>query len=220
MMQEGPGTDCLQEVAMRVLTVEREPDDDQSPAAALTAAGHEVVRCDGRVETDVCAGMPGQTGCPLDRWPVDVAMAVRGRGGPSTEAEAGIRCAIRRHIPVMVVGQPDGAAYEKLVDEVVDPDDSRLAERIEELGRSGMEPAIAAVRSAIAGVLARHGRSDVSVDVAVTHTDTRLRVVARTSAELEPRTSQAAAVRALAALHELDLWFDRVDVDVSGAKAP
>ncbi len=213
---------------MRVLAMEREVGDEGTAVAALVAAGHEVVRCDGVHDTEheaeldgrLCAGMPDQSGCPLDRWPVDVAMAVRGSGGPSTESEAGVRCALRRRIPVMVVGRSEGAAYERWVAEVVDPLDARLGDRVEELGRSAMDPIVDAVRAAVEGVVERHGAPEMSFEVCPTHTDTRLRVVIRTSVELDPQVSQAAAVRAVAALDDLDLWFDRVDVDVSGPDGP
>jgi hypothetical protein len=199
---------------MRVLAVEHELEHDERPVVALVAAGHEVVRCDDGVDGDLCAGMPGQSGCPLDRWPVDVVMAVRGPGGASTESEAGVRCAIRRRIPVMVVGRPEGAVYEHRVDAVMDPLDPRLGDRVEELGRAAMEPAIAAVRSAVVDVMARHGYVDVATGVVITHDDSRLRVAVRTSTETDARTSQAAAVRAMAVLQDFDLWFDSVDIAV------
>jgi len=202
---------------MRVLLMEREAGTGGTTAAALTAGDHQVVRChEPGDDTGPCAGMPGEHGCPLDRWPVDVALSVRATGGPSTEAETGMRCAIRQQIPVMVVGEAQGAGYADWVRATVAPDDPALDQRVTEVGRAGLEPAEAAVRDAVTEVLVRHGVPSVGVDVNVTHTDTRLRIAAYADAELDPRVAHAAAVRAVAAMRDLMPWFDRIDVDVSG----
>ncbi len=202
---------------MRVLMVERESGVDEVTAAAVRSSEHEVVQCDPSDHAaGPCVGMPGEVGCPLDRWPVDVVLSMRGEGGPTTEMETGVRCAIRQHIPVMVIGNPAGASYAEWVSDVVEAGDPDLEQRIDDLGRSAMAPANEAVGEAVGEVLARHGLGDLDFSVSVTHTDSRLRVAAHTSEPLDPHIAHAAAVRAVAAVRDIQPWYDRIDVDVSG----
>ncbi len=93
---------------MRTLLIEPTPAGAASLAADLRAAGHDVVRChpaDGPAFP--CSGLT-QEGCPLEAGPVDVAIAVRDEATPVPNAdEAGITCAARTGLPIVVVG-PDG----------------------------------------------------------------------------------------------------------------
>ena len=98
---------------MRALLVESEPGIGRSVSDHLIAAGVDVRRCrpDGAVDY-ACEGMPTGHGCPLDEAGTDAAVAVRSpAGGPLTHLEAGVGCALRLGVPVMVVGGTEGAAY-------------------------------------------------------------------------------------------------------------
>ena len=93
---------------MRTLLIEPTRAQPASLARDLDAAGHEVVRChpaDGPAFP--CVGLEDR--CPLDAAaPVDVAIAVRDQARPQpTAEEAGVTCAIRAGLPVVVVG-PEG----------------------------------------------------------------------------------------------------------------
>jgi hypothetical protein len=76
---------------------------DRPFAAALEAAGHEVVRCTrlGRVAFP-CDGLEGN--CPLDGT-VDLAVVVHDRPtGDISPGEAGVVCALRDGLPLVVAG--------------------------------------------------------------------------------------------------------------------
>jgi hypothetical protein len=93
---------------MRILLIEPTPAGSASIAADLEAADHDVVRChpaDGPAFP--CAGLT-QEGCPLAGPPVDLAIAVRDEAKALPDAdEAGVTCAARTGLPIVVVG-PDG----------------------------------------------------------------------------------------------------------------
>ena len=76
---------------------------DGDVAATLEAAGHEVVRCSpSPTHRFPCVGIDGP--CPLDGT-VDVAVVVH--GGPAQAfdpGEAGVVCALRDGVPLVVVG--------------------------------------------------------------------------------------------------------------------
>jgi hypothetical protein len=93
---------------MRTLLIESAP---SSVADVLATAGHEVVRCH-HVEGPAfpCAGLTDE-GCPIEGpIPIDLAVAVRAEAAEQPTAdEAGVTCAIRTGLPLVVVG-PDGPA--------------------------------------------------------------------------------------------------------------
>ncbi|WP_421121753.1 hypothetical protein ACE2AJ_10055 [Aquihabitans daechungensis] len=93
---------------MRTLLIEPTPAGQASLAADLHAAGHDVVRCHpSGGPAFPCAGLTLE-GCPLDHGPVDVTVAVRDEATSQPDAdEAGVTCAARAGIPIVVVG-PDG----------------------------------------------------------------------------------------------------------------
>ena len=205
---------------MRVLVVERERGSGARTAAQLEGHGHEVVRCDDADESSgrLCAGLPGGSGCPLDDQPVDVVVAVRGdEGGPSTDRETGIRCALRQRVPVMVLGSADGATYADWVDEVAEMEVPALDDRVTELGQAGL----AAIGSIVAGtvrpLLAMHGIDGSAIDVTMARSNGRTRVHVRVDGELDAKLRQTCAVRAVAALRDLQPSTDGVDVEVVGS---
>ncbi|HVN49801.1 MAG TPA: hypothetical protein VMT43_00130 [Acidimicrobiales bacterium] len=204
---------------MRVLVVERERGNGTQAAAKLEGHGHEVVRCDDADPSSerLCAGLPGGSGCPLDDQPVDVAVAVRGdAGGPNTERETGIRCALRQRVPVMVLGSADGASYADWVDEVTEMEAPALDQRVTELGRAGLAAIASIVAGALRPLLAMHGVDGSAIDVTMTRSDGRARVHVRIDAPLDAKLRQTCAVRAVAALRDLQPSTDGVDVEVVG----
>jgi hypothetical protein len=93
---------------------------DAEPADALRAAGHEIVRCTGPDErTFPCVGIT--TGrCPLDGT-VDVAVVVHDK--PTTgfaSGEAGVVCALRDRVPLVVAGNHTFSPFVELADAVAD----------------------------------------------------------------------------------------------------
>ena len=138
---------------MRTLLIEATPADRDSLAADLYAAGHDVVRChpvDGPAFP--CAGLRHE-GCPLDGAPVDVAIAVRDEAAtPPTADEAGITCAARIGLPIVVVA-PDGPnPFAPWAEPCSDPADvvDACGRAVDALARRRAEPLAVEARRVIA----------------------------------------------------------------------
>jgi hypothetical protein len=197
---------------MRTLLIEREAGVGRTTHDRLVAEGHGVVRC-GFDAGDGCAGMPGRAGCPLDVEPVDVAVDVRGPlGGTATEMEDGVRCAVRRGVPVTVVGPVDGASFEPWVTDVVG-DDEALVPAIERAARRRWE-----TLALPAGDAARHAMRDHAsggATVSLERDGHRLRAVVTTEGEVDEHIRQAIAVRVAGALRPRVPWATAIDVAVT-----
>ena len=189
-------------------------------AAVLVAAGVDVQRCRPSGAADyACAGMPNGHGCPLEQAGTDVAIAVRPPvGGPVTDLEAGVRCALRLGVPVTVVGGSDGASYLPWVaSEARVPGD--LIPAIEEAARQGRaqlsDPACRVARQAL-GPAGKGCAIEVRVDYAVD----RLRADVQVAAPLDARMRERIAVRVAGALRPRARWARGVDVSVNGIDGP
>ena len=201
---------------MRVLVVERKAGLGDGVVAQLDATGHEVVRCHepGSPAFPCNALIEGES-CPLDHHAVDVAMAIRGdEGGPTTEDEDGVRCAIRRQVPVMLVGNRDGASYAGWTKGEADPDDDDLLAKAAAAVEAGFDPHVQAARATLRQVLSQHDLDDAAVDVEIKRRGNRLRCVLRVDAAVDPLVAQMAAVRVVVALRSLEQELDVIDVDV------
>jgi hypothetical protein len=92
---------------MRILCTETDTGLADAAAERLQAAGHEVTRCfDPAAGPSVpCVGLD-RDACPLDGpGGVDVVLDVRSPGRPRPVArEAGVTCALRRHVPLAMAG--------------------------------------------------------------------------------------------------------------------
>ena len=104
---------------MRTLLIDTSDAGASQVAGSLDAAGHDVVRCHPHEGvTFPCSGLT-EDGCPLEgHGPVDVAITVRDGAGEPTSAEAGVTCAIRTGIPVVVVGAAEGHPYEQWAESI------------------------------------------------------------------------------------------------------
>jgi len=203
---------------MRVLVVEKEAGLAESVVAELSSAGHEVVRCGEPGETwQLCEGLPGGTGCPLDERPIDVTVAVRDEwGGPTSDLEAGVRCSLRKVIPVMVVGNPTGASYRSWVDEVSEAGDVGLAERVEALGIEGFDGVRAVAQEEVRKVLTTHGHSAGSISADVHRDDDRLVIKVTVQGSVDPTVARMAATRVMAVVPAARPGFAKMDIGVVG----
>lgn len=203
---------------MRVLVVEKEAGLAETVAAELTRAGHEVVRCDDAQNTGhLCAGLPGGTGCPLEQHPVDVTVAVRDEfGGPTSDREAGVRCSLRKVIPVMVVGNLTGASYRGWVDEVATSSDPDLAQRVTALGNEGFDGVRAVAQEEVRKVLVTHGHQVGPITAEVHRDDDRLVIKVLVEGAVDPKVARMAATRVMAAVPAARPGFSRVDIGVVG----
>lgn len=88
---------------MRVQVTEATFGESVSVQAALRAAGHDVTACHG--DAGVCLARQSGSRCPLDAVaPVDLMVDVRGQEPKLRAREFGVVCALREHVPVVVVG--------------------------------------------------------------------------------------------------------------------
>jgi hypothetical protein len=97
---------AIQEGRMRVLVVGTMPNGIRQAEEVLHGAGHEVVRCHEPGDTSFpCAGLVEGRECPLEGGPVDVVVSARDRPWPRPSPfEDGAICALRRHVPLVVLG--------------------------------------------------------------------------------------------------------------------
>ena len=90
---------------MRTLLIESSPGVGAEAAAALADAGHPVLRCHEQGQpTFPCGDLAEPGSCPLHGpGAVDVVLSVRHPDDPEpTAAEAGVTCALRAGVPVVV----------------------------------------------------------------------------------------------------------------------
>jgi hypothetical protein len=89
---------------MKVMLIESVPSGDPDVAEELRARGHEVVRCyEGGDSPFPCLGVTAPERCPLAAGDVPVACVVREFGVfDPTPFEAGVTCALRSRVPVVV----------------------------------------------------------------------------------------------------------------------
>ena len=89
---------------MKVMLIESVPSGDPSVADELRSRGHDVVRCyESDREPFPCVGLTSPDRCPLASGDVAVACVVREFGVfDPTPFEAGVTCALRSRVPVVV----------------------------------------------------------------------------------------------------------------------
>ena len=109
------------------------------PSASSRPAGHEIERChEAGSSAFACRAVGDDSRCPLDDAPVDVVVAARGAdGGPTTEDEAGVRCAVQRRVPVVLVGNRAGASFAGWEATTSDGGPAELLDRVEWAARAG-----------------------------------------------------------------------------------
>jgi hypothetical protein len=195
---------------MRILLTESDRGAADTAATTLEHAGHQVVRCSHPDEAAFpCRGLHAGD-CPLDDQ-VDVALAVRAEDRPSpTEREAGITCALRQRIPLVVAGRGDDpfATWEASAVEGADPAEllSALTDAAE-----GELPAHAAV--AAREVASRLGTEPVRAD-ARRHANGVV-VTVTPSVALEPAARETLGIQVAAAVRRFDRWIGIIDVNVA-----
>jgi hypothetical protein len=201
--------------SLDVLMIESEPGIASGPAADLLQAGHRVHWCHDSVDHGFrCAGLHEPSTCPLEGH-VDVAFVARDGVNPRpTALEAGVRCAIRAHVPVVEQGT-----------EILDPFAPWVAERIVR----GEDPVAAceravgnahgdleeAIRARTAGLLAA---SSIPADAVRCHfgaTAQGLEIELVLPNEVSKRVKHALAVRVLDAVRTVGRTYGRVNVEIS-----
>lgn len=200
---------------MKVLVLEQRTGASCDVALDLVGAGHEIVRCHGADEPAFpCRGLTHDQ-CPLDDGDVAVAVMVQSTDGPpmGDAAEDGARCALRRHIPLVVTGSPTGSRLDEWATAVVD-DPGAVAATVGEVGERPSVRHTDVAEGAFAGVLEAHGLDPGLAGAVVVRTGADLHVELRPSGHVDRVILEIAAVRVAGALRRFDP-FPRV-IDVVG----
>lgn len=199
---------------MKVLVLEEQTGASCEAALGLVAAGHEVVRCHGADEPAFpCRSMTANH-CPLDDGDVMVALMVQAPDGLENvgdAAEDGARCALRRHIPLVVAGPSEQCSLETWASAVV-VDDAAVASVVEHVGRQPSPRHSDVAEGAFAGVLEAHGLDPALASAVVVRRGTDLHVELHPSAPVERQIMEVAAVRVAGALRRFDPFPRVIDV--------
>jgi hypothetical protein len=192
---------------MRVLVFESDEGASTPVVDELTAAGIEVARChDPEGPAFPCKGLQDHRACPLDGAPVSAAVLT----GPGTHTEDGLssreqgaRCALRQHIPLVVVG-PRTASPMSAFTTTFAAGPETAVDAIRAAAAARLPRHEAAAIDAFRLVLDTHDLAGVDADVAVTHRDGGLRVELRPSAGIPEKVAEIAGVRAMGAVRAVD----------------
>lgn len=200
---------------MKVLVLEGEQGAADEVLRQLGAAGHEVSRCHDRDgDSFPCAGMVEGHACPIDGESVDVALVVRGDLSPSlTAREDGVRCALRRHIPLVVAGATEGSPYVDWA-AAVHEGVAEIVGTVEAVATAPLKRHGEAAVRGIQDLLRDEGVDTDAVAIEVHRSANQLRITIRSSVDLDQRLADALAVRAQAAVRGLDAYASKVDVSV------
>lgn len=197
---------------LRVLVLESERGAADAAVEELEDAGHAVVRCHEPGQAAFpCNGLDGDT-CPIEGAAVDVALTVRGR--PRSQPaphEDGVRCALQRHIPLVVAGSKILNPFEPWAVEVLD----RTYDVVEPCERAAAAPLARhsdRAHRALLAVLAHHDIEEVAPHVEVFRAGGSLAVRVHGAAAVDHRVRAMASVRIIGALREIDHTATGIDV--------
>lgn len=197
---------------MDVLVVESEPGAAHAAIEALEAADHNVLRChDPGAAAFPCHGLaPGS--CPLERGSVQVVLDVRGRTTPQPQPlEDGVTCALRRRLPVVVVGDPADHPFAGFPVVAADQQDAVAAcERAADGPQVEHEAVADRALDATLRTRGCSGRGHSSVR----RTADGLQVTLFVPAEVDGKAREMAAVRVAGAVRLFDAHAARIDVGV------
>jgi hypothetical protein len=200
---------------MRVLLLEGEPGASCEAALDLAAAGHTVARCHSRDEPAFpCRGLTDDA-CPLDDGDVDAVVVVRGvevLGGPDRDSgEDGARCALRRHVPLVLAGEPARSPLGAFAAAVsTEPD--QLVRTVETAAHAPLRRHADTARIAFAAVLEAHGLDSRLADAVVTRDGGQLHVRLTPSGPVPTAVLEIASVRVAGAIRAVDRHPRIIDV--------
>ena len=198
---------------MRTLLIESSPGVGAEAAAALSDAGHPVVRCHEEGQpTFPCGDLTSPGSCPLHGpGAVDVVLSVRHPDDAEpTAAEAGVTCALRAGVPVVVLGDQDANPFAALTVPVAD-DDPVAA--VVAAYRTGKEVAAAPLLAEVVRLLEEAGAPAEGVAVDVDRQGDRFRIAVTVPAGLTI-TNESIATHVHARFREAGLAAQTIDVAV------
>jgi hypothetical protein len=199
---------------MRILLVEGQAGEGKGAEEVLRASGHDVQRCvDEHADSFPCNGMISGS-CPLEEGEVGAAVLVRTDIADTRSArEDGVRCALRRHVPLVLAGDASTSPYASWAAEVSEVHD--LPAALERAANSVLVRHEDVARRSLAAVLLAHELDPAGAAAEVRRQpDGHLKVRLRLPAEVPPRVAEMAAVRASGAIRDLDPYAAKIDVTV------
>ena len=199
---------------MHVLLTETVTPRARDAARSLEDAGHAVHRCHDAGDDDAtCVGLRGGT-CPLEAEPIDLVVSVRPVGAPKpTPLEDGVRCGIRRKVPVLVAGAITGDPWTRW--EHLAWPGTDLAVPVSRAADTPLaEHSWAATRTLRRSLLAAGLPFDATARVV--RRDGYLKVGVESGSDVPRAAVQRAAVRICQALRAIDPWARGIDVSIRG----
>ena len=202
---------------MKVLLVEGQVGESARAEEVLTRAGHEVRRC---VEPDApsfpCSAI--ETGaCPLEDEVIDAAVLVRAElGDTRTPREDGARCALRRHIPLVLAGDVAHSPYAEWATAATD-DVSTLPDALSAATAALLARHTKAATRSLQAVLVQHELDPSRATAEVRRSGAELQVSLRVPSDVPATVAEMAAVRAAGAIRDVDPYASRIDVTVDTA---
>ncbi len=197
---------------MRVLLLEIEPGSAAAEASQFEAAGHEVARC--RESADdhfTCDGITDGRQCPLEERVVDVAVVVGDAAASDAVARDGVRCALRRHVPLVIAGDA-ATPYADFAAAVAGPDD--LLATAETAASAPLRRHGDAAGRSMRSVLEAHGYNPERASVEVTRRGTDLRVTVDPGEAVTRAVADILSVRVVGAVRDVDPYARIIDVSV------
>ena len=190
---------------MRIAMIQSDPSAGARAQTLLEDAGHEVLTCVDDVGTPFpCRGVAGGT-CPLAAGAV-VAVSAPASLPPEPQAgDIGLICAMRRHLPLVVVA-PDGVGWRGARVRSVTADD--LVAAVEEAASAVLPVHTGAVLDEVRSVAGE------AASAAVTRSAEGLEVLVELPEDIDDRAAEKIAVRAQAAIRRVDPWAPTVDVRI------
>jgi hypothetical protein len=195
---------------LQVLLLESHPSTGEAAAAALAAAGHEVVRCHSVDSPGFpCIGLTDREACPL-RHGIDVAVDVRrSRGAEPSALEDGVGCALRSGVPVVEITD-DAAAGESPFGPWTMPGTvGDIVATCEAASQAGFEGLRQAIVEKLEPLFAANGVPPCSIDCEIERNGRGL-LVHLIGPPVGPGLRQAASVRAYDAVRAGDRSFEDV----------
>jgi hypothetical protein len=196
---------------LQVLVVESSPGAADDACDELVAAGHEVRRCfDRDAEPFPCNGIAEGRKCPFDDGRVDVAISVRQFPHARTSSmEDGLRCAIRKRVPVVLAGANVNSPYANYATETLGGTTGVVATC--ERAASAPLPAHTAAATRVAVEATRDARLAAVPQAVVRQRGTALVVEIFGAGGLTPAAKTVVSARVLVALRELDDYHPVID---------
>lgn len=193
---------------MRVLLVESDPKSGLAVETRLEGAGHEVVRCtDAGAPSFPCAAV-ADGACPLDE-PTDAVVATRSRPHPRpTAGEAGVSCALREGVPLVVAGNQGLNPFAPWASVTTDGDDD-LLDAVAEAARSAPPVVVDAARHEAQRLLGD------GAEVEVLRDGDRLSLTLSAPEVTDNQRLSAAAVKVLGAARQASRRTTTIDIGVA-----